>query len=202
MYPRLKVKKAELESKDGGGKLTLPFNPTQLSLTIGCSVKEGKPQGPVGSTKLPIESGGPQLSTIKFDFILDSTEPGNTDPLNMLNMMNPIILALPSLIVSPLGKTKVNDDIVTLLSWTDVLESTKKSGLNPRPHVVYFSWGDNIKFTGMISSLSFEYLLFDSDGNPRRAKVSFELKGHVGKWDVDDIISHKGTSEATSEGKL
>lgn len=202
MYPR-KVTKAVLESKDKPSeKIKFQFNPTQVSLTIGCNVSEGKGGGPIKSNRIPIQSTGPKPSTLKFDFILDSTEPDITNGLNMLNMMNPVILSSPSLLVGPMGAIDVVSQVNTIMKWTDVLEDTKKSNLSPRPPVIYFDWKKAIQFTGMISSLSFDYLLFDSDGTPLRVKVSLELKGYTGDCLVEDIVTLAGTSSAESKMDL
>lgn len=201
MYPR-KVTKATLTSKDDKSKIEFQFNPTQVSLSVGCNVSEGKGGGPIKSNRIPIQSTGPKPSTLKFDFILDSTEPDITDGLNMLNMMNPIILSSPSLAVGKFSKMKVVDEVNKILNWTDVIEKTKESNLSPRPHVIFFKWPKSISFTGMISSLGIDYLLFDSDGEPRRVKISFELKGYTGDCKIEDIVTLAGTSSAKSEMEI
>jgi hypothetical protein len=202
MYPR-SITKAKLKSKDKGGEIKLPFNPTQVSLTIGCSVSESKNSGPIKGNRIPIQGEGPKPCTLKFDFILDATEPAITDGLNMMNMMNPVIMSSKSLSIgsnrTANGSDSVGKILSKLTSWTDLTKDSLASNLSPRPHVIYFYWTDQLSFTGMINNLSYDFLLFDSDGEVLRAKVSIELKGYPGEHEPDDIVTLKGTSEASSE---
>ena len=204
MYPRAKVEKVELKNLDSGKTFKLPFNPSSISITRGCNVSDKEAKGPMGDSFASVSSSGPKCDDLSFEFFLDTSEPELTDGLNLLNMMNPIILSSLTLVPpsSMFGPPPVTEDLETLLTWTDVLKETKKPGMVPRPPVVFFKWGDSIKFTGMISEFKFDITLFDSDGVARRAKVNMGIKGGIGEKKVEEITAPAGESKATSKGSL
>jgi nucleoid-associated protein YgaU len=51
-----------------------------------------------------------------------------------------------------------------------------KDGKLHAPPIVMFVWGPQPKFTGVLTSLEVNYLLFHTDGTPLRAKLGIKLK--------------------------
>lgn len=52
----------------------------------------------------------------------------------------------------------------------------KISDVLKRPTLIQFTWA-KFKFLGVVSSVDFDYLLFDPSGAPKRATVSLQLTG-------------------------
>lgn len=92
---------------------------------------------------------------------------------------------------------------------SDVLAATRAIGALTRPLVlsagkryppmVLFTWG-KFAFTGYVTDVDTEYLLFDTDGNPRRAKVSVEMLGSAftGKGEADMGLAFEGSSTGST----
>lgn len=71
-------------------------------------------------------------------------------------------------------KQSVVEAVATLISWTCATESSR-TGRTPRPTLLRMHWGREVYGPGYLKSVSAQYILFDADGEPLRAKVSVVL---------------------------
>lgn len=62
-----------------------------------------------------------------------------------------------------------------LLKLMEVSQQMSSDGNKGRPPIVTFSWGSNLHFDAVITSLSVQYMTFSMEGEPTRAQASIEL---------------------------
>ncbi len=188
---------------EGDQTYKLQFNPTSLSLGRSRSWSDAD-QFEAGQPALKFKSG--VADTLKFKVILDHTEPRARNTLEKVAYaaaaLNPLFMggALgPSTDRNILEEdsglgavTDVADHVAAWLKMTEVLEVTGEGSTADayrRPPVVVMRWGDAFVFSGVITSLGIEIVVFDADGNPRRAEVTVNMKGRaMADLDPDKVI--------------
>jgi len=202
MYPRVGRKMAKIKVRDSKTKMKIglmgtiefPFNPTEMTLKRGKTFDSGDTAGNANYTGLKWEKS--ELDSLDFTFIIDESEdtPSLSNPLAALHQMLPISPIPPNLLPSKMAKflpgvngNSVKDTVDDLYRLTLLVDKTDESGVLKRPSLIDFVWGD-FEFAGGVESLDVKYLLFDSDGTPKRAEVTMSLKGQyaVGKRKIKD----------------
>lgn len=224
MYPRVNREMAQIEVMDkkgpgskvkvGGlfaskGTITFPFNPFEMTLTRGKSIDTGPAGGSNDYQGLQWkDSAADELS---FAFYLDESEPTPTlvNPLGSLNQMLPILpIAVDTLLPaqflpSPdLNSNSVLDVVNALYSLTLIIDNdpNSKDQTLRRPSFVKFMFGEDFKFAGAVSKLEYTFELFDSDGTPKRAKVSMSLTGRyvMGSWPSKEDLRSAERAEGSA----
>lgn len=142
--------KASLTNLDDAPRerIEIMFNPSQYSISKSNSWEEVKITGS-NVPRLEFTSGGSTVLTLN-DLIFDTYEDDNDVRRKHTNKF--------------LALTRISPKTVD-----------KKTGIG-RPPRVLFSWGKDVKFESVVTSLSIDFTLFNSDGVPVRAKMSITLQ--------------------------
>ncbi len=157
------VSKAFFYGVDGGESFEVQYNPKELKFDKPVSWKEHDDQGQAGA--LEFQKVTP--ATIQIELIFDTTKDG----------------------------ADVRDAWVEkLLSLTNP-EATPGDGESAelgkkRPPIVWFFWG-SFDFYGVIESVNATYIMYASNGNPVRAKVTVKMK----EWTPKTNYSSGGSSD-------
>jgi len=188
---------------EGDQTYKLQFNPSALSLRRS---RNWTDDGQFEAGQPALKFTGGTSDTLNFKVILDHTEPRARNTLEKVAYaaaaLNPLFLggALgPSTDRNILEEdsglfavTDVADHLAAWLKMTEVLDVTGSGGTTDayrRPPVVVLRWGDALTFSGVITSLGVEIVVFDSDGNPRRAEVTVAMKGRaMADLSPDEVI--------------
>jgi len=149
------VSKAFFYGVDGGESFEVQYNPKELKFDKPVSWKEHDDQGQAGA--LEFQKVTP--ATIQIELIFDTTK----DSADVRDSWVNKLLSLTNPEVSP--------------GDGESAELGKK-----RPPIVWFFWGD-FDFYGVIESVNATYIMFASNGNPVRAKVTVKMKEWTPKTD-------------------
>lgn len=141
--------KAALTNLDDAPRTAIEFmfNPTQYSVSKSNTWTESKVTGS-NVPRLEFTSGGAMTLTLN-DLTFDTYE-DNSDVRRYTDKL--------------LALTKISAKTVD-----------RTTGIG-RPPRVLFSWGRDVKFESVITSLSIDFTMFNADGTPVRAKVSITLQ--------------------------
>lgn len=141
--------KATLTNLDDAPRdaIEIMFNPSQYSISKSNSWEEVKVTGS-NVPRLEFTSGGSIILSLN-DLMFDTYE-ANEDVRKYTDKF--------------LALTKISPKTID-----------KTTGIG-RPPRVLFSWGKDVKFESVITSLSIDFILFNSDGMPVRAKMSISLQ--------------------------
>jgi Contractile injection system tube protein len=145
----------------------LSFNPQSLTLDRSSQITNNP-----GKVYKPFETGSAGSNdTLTFQTWLDASQPPAA--IMALASLNPYTVNIAG------QKASILDDMKALHALTIPREVTdsEPAGLI-RPPVVLFLW-ESFKFTGLITSMSFQVKLFDALGAPRRASVDITLEGRA-----------------------
>lgn len=156
------VSKAFFMGLDAGSSFEVQYNPKEFKFDKPVSWKEHDDQGQTST--LEFQKVSP--ATIQVDLVFDTTK-DNSD---------------------------VREEWVNKLLELTNPESTPSDGeaaelKKQRPTRVLFNWGSFI-FVGVIESVNATYVMFASNGNPIRAKVTVKMK----EWTPENTYSFGGGS--------
>lgn len=157
------VSKAFFMGLDAGSSFEVQYNPKEFKFDKPVSWKEHDDQGQTST--LEFQKVSP--ATIQVDLVFDTTK-DNSD---------------------------VREEWVNKLLELTNPESTPSDGeaaelKKQRPTRVLFNWGSFI-FVGVIESVNATYVMFASNGNPIRAKVTVKMK----EWTPKSDYASSGDSE-------
>jgi nucleoid-associated protein YgaU len=144
------LEKAKLETlkEDGGGTVTLQFNPTKYQVQRAVNWKANDKKG---SKAPPMEFVQGQGRTVTMEFIVDDYEEKT-----------------PGAVV---------DKVKELYKLTVPDPKNAKDAKKARPPRVMFMWAnDHAQFPAVVKNLNVTYTLFHETGKPRRATVSLTLQ--------------------------
>jgi len=160
-------------------KFSVQYNPQSMSLTRTVGLGEKKVAN-FNWEKFHFESG--KNDSLSFQLLLDKSEVRADDGETLANNLNPftggISIAGISLGLAKEAEEKktITDQMKQLYMLTIAHDHKTNDQSSFHTEGVAVSWGD-FSFVGLISNLKFDVLLFDSEGNPRRATVDVDMKG-------------------------
>lgn len=157
------VSKAFFWGYDGGETFEVQYNPKELKFDKPVSWKEHDNQGKAGT--LEFQKVTP--ATVQIELVFDTTK----DNSDVRDVWINKLLSLTNPIVSP--------------STGESAEMGKK-----RPPLVRFYWGD-FEFFGVIEDVNASFIMFHTNGNPLRAKVTVKMK----EWTPKSNYASGGDSE-------
>ena len=170
--PSGELAKATISNLDdpGARPIEVLFNPTEYSMSKSNTWQQVKV---VGSNvpRLEFTSGGAITLSLK-DLTFDTYEDG-TDVRRYTDKF--------------LALTKISPKTVD-----------RVTGIG-RPPRVLFSWGRDVKFESVVTSLSIDFTLFNADGMPVRAKMSISLQESK---DAGEKPAQNPTSKGTMGQKV
>ncbi len=147
------VTKAVFSSEDWGYEFEVQYNPINFKYTRSATWKEHEEQG----TEATLEFQKLSAATMSCDLIFDTTKDGSDVRSAWVNRF--IEFTNPE--VTPADGEAAELDKL-------------------RPHVVRFSWG-GFDMTGVIESVTADYVMFSAEGSPLRAKVQIKMKEWIGE---------------------
>ena len=151
--------------------VTLQFNPATLRIDRGLSVTPGE-----GDVYAGFKPSGGANDTLIMEFWLDKSEATGAEA---------VITALLPYTFNELGTARtIEPEMKKLYALTMPGESNSDFTTAPRPPVVVFLWND-LRFTGVITSMSFNIKHFDVLGAPVRASVDVTMGGRA-FWTSND----------------
>lgn len=161
------------------------FNPEKISLTMS---SDWSPGGEGNGTLLPSqEYGGGKPASLSFEVMVDESEVRDAAASAIMSLLPVFASDLASL----LGLEPENTNSVTWrlqqvhnLTLPHVTDSTTGQ---KRPPLVCFTWGGSFLFTGLVTKADVNVLLWDTDGNPRRATINLDIEG----MPFDDVDASK-----------
>ena len=173
----------DMDSSNSVGSITVQYNPQTLSLSrsVDYNPKVGKQRnwGTLEWTK-------GKSDTLSFQLLFDESEERGTDDETAAGNLNPFTggISLSFLNIGG-GADGVSsfDNSKTITSKLEAIyaltlgysrDDSKQDQVYPA--FCKFEWGELI-FVGSISSMKADILLFDPQGNPRRATVDIEVMG-------------------------
>ena len=187
-----KVRKAKIFSPELPGKkdyeLEAHFNPTTLKITR----KRKWQDGEQFNTQYPtLQWVSTNNDTLSFTLLFDHTEPRElSDMAAIAASLNPVMNLGPrAKMMGLVNEKSVKEQLDVLYALTTPSEMFPKVADGVRPPLATFQWA-TFSFTGAITGLSVEYVLFDAVGNPKRATAGIEMQGRL-NWD-GDIKVEKG----------
>ena len=157
------VSKAMFIGLDGGETFEVQYNPKELKFDKPVSWKEHDNQGKAGT--LEFQKVTP--ATIQIELVFDTTK----DYSDVRDMWVNKLLSLTNPEVAPTDG--------------EGAEMGKK-----RPPLVMFWWGD-FDFVGVIEDVNSSFIMFHTNGNPLRAKVTVKMK----EWTPRSDYASGGDSE-------
>jgi hypothetical protein len=130
--------------------VTAQYNPKELQIDQAYTWNAHKGTDNQGDDDDPmfLEFGGVQPSTMKVELLFDAYETPNT--------------------------YDINDDIAKLKKLAMVREESPAN--DKRPYFILVTWGDGLRFRGVIDGLSIKYTMFSPKGKPLRATVTVSFK--------------------------
>jgi hypothetical protein len=139
---------------DDFSRLFCQFNPETLSIRKTASWHDNPTPAAGNQPKHQFVGTGPEQLTAKLLF----------DTFDSLGAPSPM---------------PVEMSVGTLLGWLTVppANQTKQT---PQPPKITFQWGTGIKFTGGLTSVDVQYVMFAPDGRPVRAYATIMIKAIVG----------------------
>lgn len=150
--PFVKAKLTNVSSNKGAESVEVQFNPTEYSIDRGAHFAEIQVPG-LRTPILQFVRG--EAKTLSLELFLDNTEKD--------------------------GKTSIAGRLEQLRTFIEINKDLHA------PPVCQFEWGRNAEsardnpggiFQGVVTSFKEKYVLFDSEGNPLRARVSLTLKSY------------------------
>ncbi len=163
------------------GTFTVQFNPKEIKSDKAAKWEASKEQGSDGAA-FEYQKGEPR--TLVMDLFFDTSMD---------------------------GRRNVEEEWVGgLLALTSPIASGAGGGEKEHPPVVVFNWG-NFEFTGIVDKISVQYLMFDTDGYPIRAKANVSMKEFMIKTDFSAtggdawegvVVDLSGASGAISAREL
>lgn len=145
--------------------MTLQFNPSNLRIDRGISVVSGD-----GDTYAGFRGSAGKNDTLNMDLWLDQSEATGAEA---------VVTALLPYTFNVVGKARsIESDMKKLYALTIPGSDSPDLEQAPRQPVVVFLWND-LRFTGVISMLTFDVKHFDILGSPVRASVSFQMEGRA-----------------------
>lgn len=178
----IKVAHGKLEPESGGGPtFVFPFNPQKLTLTRNPDWTDETPTS-LGPRRM--KYGGEPMDTLNFELLLDETELKGTTK-SIISALLPFNGVSDLLGFALKNSSSVRAHAELLYGYT-----LPRIGTYPdmRPPVLTFTWGQlsgstlfgkGFGFRGIIDDLSIEFLVFDADGNPRRATAELKMRGQA-----------------------
>lgn len=163
------VSKAFFYGVDGGESFEVQYNPKELKFDKPVSWKEHDDQGQAGA--LEFQKVTP--ATIQIELVFDTTK----DAADVREAWVNKLLSLTNPEASP--------------GDGEAAELGKK-----RPPIVWFFWG-SFDFYGVIESVNATYIMYASNGNPVRAKVTVKMKEWTPKTDYSSSGSSEGYDSAS-----
>ena len=152
MFSLLTTKKMSIGSvwPDFEFDVTAQYNPKELQIDQSYTWGPHHTTDNKGGEDDPmwLEFGGVQPSTIKVELLFDGYESQ--------------------------GSYAIEDDINKLRKLARVRENSPKD--DRRPYFVLVTWGEGLRFRGVIDALSVKYTMFGANGTPLRATVTVSLK--------------------------
>lgn len=155
--------------------LEFPFNPETLSITHN---PDWSPSYDAAVYWRPLHYGGTAPDNLRFAVLLDESEDRDASwASDLLALFNPLFTAVSSLIGLKGNTNQVTAFVHALYALArPIVPSDTDGESDARPPLLVFAWGD-FRFYGFLDSIEVRYLLFDLDGNPRRATVDLALSG-------------------------
>jgi hypothetical protein len=187
-----KFEKAEISSPEVSGddfKLEVHFNPSSLKVAR----KRTWQDGDQFESEYPsLQWGKTSHDTLSFTLLFDHSEPRDlSDMAATAASLNPVMNLGPrrAKMMGLVNGDTVEHQLAVLYNLTNVWEVFSDVPDGRRPPLATFTW-NNFAFTGAITTLTVEYILFDADGNPKRATAAIEMLGRL-NW-KGDIKVEKG----------
>jgi hypothetical protein len=161
-------------------EFSVQYNPTTLGLSRSVGIEETSV--PNYNWEKPHFKSG-KNDSLTFQLLLDQSEVRGDDDETMAENVNPFTggLSIGGVSLSGFGEPDTNDKTISaqikqLYALTMAHTHTDGDQSSFHTDSIGVSWGD-FAFFGFITSLKVDIILFDSDGNPRRATVDVEMKG-------------------------
>ena len=196
--------KAQLLCVDHNLEFSFQFNPSKLSLGRSVNWNGAAParkkgttkddeasedddnsddnDGELGSAWPALTSAKGDLDELEFETLFDESEDHEMAQLSASSLLSSFASMVPGLSVAlaliPANTKSVVENIEALYQLTLPVKFDTK-GKEIRPPVLSFTWGD-FEFTGVLKSVDFDILQFDTLGNAKRAKVSCKMQGRFG----------------------
>jgi len=193
MREKDEVTKAELlclDMKDW--KFAFPFNPEASSFNLSRSVSWNPAGASPDGWGGPLEYDDGQPDELSFTILLDESVLGDIDPADVLGMQKALLGALASFFGPSKNSDSVLDAVQELYRLTLPIkpDGAEDDPLDVRPPICAFVWKD-FEFMGAVTSMDVEFLLFDADGTPKRAKVQMKMSGRAfsGGLDLEGFLS-------------
>ncbi|MCB0575237.1 MAG: hypothetical protein KDC61_11810 [Saprospiraceae bacterium] len=133
-----------------GQPFFIPINPETYSEKR--QVKQDSNQG-IGNQGNNPKYGGTSSEELKLDFIFDGT--GTVEG-------------------NRLKDTKVSEQVTMFLDTVYYMD-----GKSHKPYYLKIQWGKYLTFPSVLTTVDINYVLFDRDGSPLRAKVSATFLGYT-----------------------
>lgn len=132
-------------------------------------------QGPAGRAWKGLHFRGGSNDRLSFSTLFDQTEHRGT-----VGDMLPLELGFEDKLFGQTNSSNVLEDVAKLYRLTLPIKVAPLIGsaddVEPRPPACAFFWG-NFQFMGVIDNLDVEFQVFDTLGQPVRARVSLTLTG-------------------------
>lgn len=158
-------------------ELEFQFNPSTLKLNREPDWDDGEKLS-AGAYRA-VKFGGNRADRLNFTILLDESEyRGKLTALTALMPMSGLGNLLGFLFQNKSNTLSTMQQLYALTFPYVKMAKTTTEAATWRPPLVVFKWGD-FSFSGVVDSLEYEMLLFDMDGNPRRATVDISLKGRA-----------------------
>lgn len=132
--------------------------------------KKSREAGAIGSLYTGIRSSSGQNDRLSFDTYFDETEDRKSKG-DWLPLDPPFA---DKLLFS--NKSNVLEPVAKLYRLTLPIDSNARGKTEPLLPAVAFLWG-GFQFYGVLTNLKIDFEVFDTKGDPRRAKVSVDMKG-------------------------
>ncbi len=160
--------------------MTVQYNPSTLSIQANAE--------PIPYTQLqqnvdagiPNQSLRPPMVTLSVELYFDDMNPQDAFMLDKLN------LTAGSVVSDVAAAKRLKNGGYSVQPQTNALLSTV---LRPNTKLVSFAWGD-MRFTGQITEVEADYLMFSPSGKPIRSRVQLNIAQAVessadsGYWDA------------------
>ncbi len=181
------IAKAELICLDvKGWKFEFPFNPEASSFSLSRSVSWNPGGASADGWGGPLEYDDGSPDELSFAILLDQSVLGEIDPADVLGMEKALLSALASFFGPSKNEDSVLPAIQELYRLTLPIQPAEATDdpLDVRPPICAFVWKD-FEFMGAVTSMDVEFLLVDSDGTPKRAKVTMKMSGRAFSGGLD-----------------
>lgn len=189
------IEKAKLLCLDKSAwEFEFPFNPEAGSFTLSRNVGWNPAGASTDGWGGPLQYDDGQPDELGFTVLLDESVEGDIDPADALamqrNLASALASALPSASVGE--EPSVLPAIQELYRLTVPIKPAEAADdpLDVRPPVCAFVW-KAFEFMGVVTGLDVEFLLFATNGTPKRAKVQVKMSGRAfsGGLDLEKFLN-------------